>query len=411
MEGFEELLYEVFLALGIALTIGKFFEEFFARLGLPPVIGNLLLGVVIGKSLLSILPLSDVVEVFSWFGVSLLLFYAGLETRYGEFMRHIPMYGLITVGEVLSAFTMGYIIGLLFHYSPGKAYFIGAVLVATSISLSVRTLIEIHRLTTIEGRTTLGVAVLDDLAALIIIVAGVSLAKTGRFNVFELGGVALIAFTVWLMVVIVLHRLSYTLARLASRLHVEGSLLALVLGIFMLLAYLTKYIGISYLIIAYATGLAFSEVHGIRRIAESIRSIAIPFSALFFIVTAASINVRYVLKLEYIPFYLAMVGAAFTGKLLGGSLTSYILGYPVWSALRVGVGLFPRAEFCIVAAYFAVKSGILGSEVYLAALIIVLTTNILTPVLLKLVYLRGPEVVEVKSRLSFLRKILILLRG
>ena len=398
MSGAEELVYEVFLALGLALIFGKLFEEVFARIGFPPVIGDLLLGLIVGKTLLCIFPATEVVEVFSWFGISLLLFYAGMETRYREFMRHMPTYGLITVGEVASAFIIGYLVGVVFGYTPGKAYFVGTILVATSVSLSVRTLIEIDKLTTIEGKTTLGIAVLDDLAALIIIVAGSSLALTGKFNLINLVQTAVVAFIAWLLIVVLLHRVSYSIARFATKLHIEGSLFAIVLGIFALLAYLAKYIGISYLVVAYATGLAFSEASGVRRVAESVRSIAIPFSTLFFITTAAAIDVKSVLNPQYIPFYLAMVSAAFAGKMLGGGLTSYLIGYPLWSALRVAVGLFPRAEFCIVAAYFAVKGGILSPEAYLAAVIIVLVTNFLTPVLLKTVYLRGPEVREVIPR-------------
>jgi len=405
MPGAEELIYEVFLALGLALVFGKLFEEAFARLGFPPVIGDLLLGLILGKTLLSIFPTTDVVETFSWFGISLLLFYAGLETRYGEFMRHMPTYGVITIGEVFSAFLIGYIVGVSFGYTPEKAYFVGTILVATSVSLSVRTLIEINKLTTIEGKTTLGIAVLDDLAALIIIVAGASLAQTGTFDIFSLVRTALIAFAAWLLTVVLVHRASYYIARFASRLHVEGSLFAIVLGIFALLAYLVKYVGISYLIVAYATGLAFSEAYGVKRVAESIRSIAIPFSALFFITTAAAIDIKVVMSPQYVPFYLAMVAAAFAGKMLGGGLTSYIIGYPAWSAIRVAVGLFPRAEFCIVAAYFAVRGGILSPEAYLAAITIVLVTNFLTPALLKAVYLRGPEVKTITPRFKIRKSV------
>mgnify|MGYP000648560992 CR=1 FL=1 len=405
MPGVEELIYEVFLALGLALILGKLFEEVFVRLGAPPVIGDLVAGLILGKTLLGVYPVTDVVNVFSWFGITLLLFYAGLETRYREFMKHVPTYGLITVGEVFSAFLLGYIIGVCFGYTPLKAYFIGTILVATSVSLSVRTLIEIDKLTTIEGRTVLGIAVLDDLAALIIIVAGTSLATMGSFNIIELLRIAITAFTAWFLIVFSLHRLSSRLARYAIKLHVEESLFAIIFGIFALLAYLAKYIGISYLVMAYAVGLAFSEVRGVRRVAESVRALSIPFSTLFFMMTAATIDIRIVMNPNYVPFYIVMVATAFAGKILGGGLASYIMGYPLWSALRVAVGLFPRAEFCIIAAYLAVTKGILSYEAYLAALMIVLVTNFLTPPILKAVYLRGPEVTSIKPRWKFRKNI------
>lgn len=398
MNGIEELVYSMFLALSLALIVGKVFEELFVRLGVPPVLGDLFAGLILGKTLVNLFPINDVVEVFSWFGVSLLLFYAGLETRYREFMKHVPEYGVITCGEVLSAFAIGYVVGTLFGYSPIKSYFIGTILVATSVSLSVRTLIEIDKLTTVEGRTVLGIAVLDDLAALIILAAGTSLAVTGSFNIMNLLRIAVTAFAVWFILVFALYKVSNHIARLAIKLHIEEPLFAVLLGTFSLLAYLSKFIGISYLIVAYATGLAFSEIRGVRRIAESVRSMAMPFSTLFFMVTAASIDLKTVISLQYLPFYVLMVLAAFIGKLLGGGLTSYLIGYPPYSAIRVAVGLFPRAEFCIVAAYIAVNSGILSSEAYLAAIMIVLITNFLTPPLIKAVYLKGPEATYITPR-------------
>ncbi len=398
MPGAEELVYSVFLAFGLALTVGKLAEEALSRLGAPPVLGDLLAGLILGSTLLNIYPTNEVVKTLSWFGISLLLFYAGLETRYSEFMRSLPMYGIITVGEVIAAFGLGYVVGIAFGYSLNRAYFVGSILVATSVSLSVRTLIEIGKLTSVEGRTILGVAVLDDLAALIVIATGVSLAKQGGFSPIDLVKSAGLAFITWYVTLVALHKASNFIARKAMKLKVEGSLFAFVVGIFAILAYVARYVGVSYLVVAYASGLAFSESRGIKRVAESVRSIAMPFSVLFFMTTAAAINMRAALDPHYTLFYVAMIGAAFAGKLLGGGLTSFLIGYPARAALRIGAGLFPRAEFCIMAAYFAYANGILGPEAYLAALLITIVTNFATPPLLKAVFLRGPETRAVKFR-------------
>lgn len=402
MPGAEELVYSVFLAFGLALTIGKLMEELFSRLGAPPVLGDLLAGLILGSTLLGIYPTNDVIKSLSWFGISLLLFYAGLETRYSEFMRSLPTYGVITVGEVIAAFGLGYLVGMAFGYGPSRAYFIGTILVATSVSLSVRTLIEIGKLTSIEGKTILGIAVLDDLAALIVIVAGASIAKTGALNPISFFREIAVALVAWYVTLVALHKASNYVVKFSRKLRVEGALFSLMLGIFAILAFVIKYVGISYLVVAYAAGLAFSEARGIRRVAESVRSLALPFSVLFFMTTAAVINIRTALNPRYTLFYLAMISMAFLGKLMGGGLTSFLVGYPARAAIRIGVGLFPRAEFCIVAAYSAYMHHILGPEAYLAALLITLTTNFLTPPLLKLAFLRGPETKEVRPRIKVL---------
>ncbi len=394
-----ELLFDLLLAFALAMIVGKLFEELFVRLGLPPVIGDLVAGLILGRSLLQIFPVNDTIEAFAWFGIVLLLFYAGLETKYREFMRSLGLYGAITVGEGLAAFSLGYLVGSLMGYPPKACYFLGAVLEATSISVSVRTLIDIGKLATPEGYAILGVAVLDDLVALIIIVAGTSLIKLGTFSVTQLAIVASKALAFWLAVVLILHHVStrYMPRVLYAARSPEASV-GIVLGLLCALSFLTKFVGLSPLVAAYATGLALSEMYGIRRISDRVRTIALLFSVMFFAFTAAKLDLESALKPEFIPLYVAMIGAAFAGKLLGGGLTSFLVGFPPIAALRIAVGLFPRAEFCIVAAYVGYSGGLFGPEILLAAVMITLVTNLATPPLLKIVFSFGGETPHVEPR-------------
>ncbi len=348
--------------------------------------------------MLNIFPINDTVKVIGWFGDAILLFYAGLETRYRDFMKNLKLYGIITIGEAIAAFAIGYLIGIAFGYPPKSAYFIGAVLEATSISVTVRTLIEIDKLGTPEGYTILGVAVLDDLVALITIVAGAAFITTGRFDIIVLAKTATLAFLFWIVTVLILHRLSSKIMSLAFKMHIEEALFSILLGIFALSAYLTKYFGLSPLVAAYATGLAFSEARGIRRVSERMRFLSMIFSIIFFMITAAELDIKRTINFNYLPFYLAMIGGALLGKTFGGGLTSFLIGYPALASLRVAFGLFPRAEFCIIAAYMGYSYGILGAEAYLAALLIVLVTNFITPPLLKYVFEHGPPTKHIEFR-------------
>ncbi len=379
-------LYDLILAIALALTIGKLFEELFSRLKLPPVIGDLVAGLLLGASFLNIFPVNEIVKTIGWFGVAVLLFYAGLETRYRDFMKNIKIYALITVGEAIAAFSIGYTIGVMFGYPPRAAYFIGAVLEATSVSVSVRTLVELGKLGTLEANTILGVAVLDDLTALITIVVGESFIRRGVFNLFQIFSTALTAFIFWFLIVVIVHRLSNTIVKRTLKMHVDEALSSILLGMFMLIAYTTIYLHLSPLIAAYAVGLAFSEAIGVRRVLAKMKFLSLVFSIVFFMVTAAEINLWTTLKIEYLGFYTVMVLGAFLGKTLGGGLTSYILGYPRRSAIRVAIGLFPRAEFCVIAAYMGYSFGLFGPEVYLSSLLIVLITNLITPPLLKIAF-------------------------
>lgn len=398
MGGWEVLLESLLLVFALAMFVGKLFEELVVRIGLPPVLGDLIAGLILGSSFLAVYPVNDFIIAFSWLGIAFLLLYAGLETRYREFMRSIGLYGFITIGEGLAAFGMGFLVGAFFGYPIRSAYFIGAVLVATSISVSVRTLIDLKKLATPEGYAVLGVAVLDDLMALIVIVVGISLIKTGTFNIVEIARVVSTTLIYWLAIVYFLHKLANTITRGTLRFKTAEALTAIVLGLSALFMYLTKYLQLSPLVAAYATGLALSEAHGIKKAIERIRPLALLFSIIFFMTSAAELDIWSALQPKYIVFYIVIVAAAFIGKILGGGLTSLIIGFPPISAIRIAIGLFPRAEFCIIAAYTGYSAGLFGAEIYLSALLIVLFTNLLTPIFLKIVFTRGPEVTEVRFR-------------
>jgi len=394
----------IFYVLAIALISGKLLEELFVRLKFPAVLGDLVAGIIVGASLLNIYIVNDITKALAWFGVALLLFYAGLSTRYSEFIKLLPVAGILTIGEAIGAFSMGLIVGLLImHYGLLESFFLGAILEATSISLTVRTLMEMNKLHTIEGYTVMEIAVLDDLSSLITIAIGSSIALLGTISLPNISLVFIKAFGAWILIVYLLHRFSNKIVGLISRFHVEEALTALLMGLFAGIAVLISFFGVSPLVGAYATGLALSEIRGLRHLRDVFRKLAIVFSTVFFVTTAAEIDLRTAIRLEYLGFYIIMVIAAFLGKLLGAGLTSFLLGFPPRSSLRIAVGLFPRCEFAIIAAYTAVSLGLLGAEAYLSAFIVVIVTNLVTPIFLKRIY-SGPETRCV--RLRFPRRVL-----
>lgn len=393
----------VFYALALALGFGKLFEEIITRTRYPPVLGDLIAGLIIGSSVLGIYIVDDTVKALAWFGVTILLFYAGLTTRYSEFVRLLPIAGIITIGEALAAFSMGFIIGYVLGYGILGSFFLGAILEATSVSLTIRTLIELGKLDTIEGHTIMEIAVLDDLASLITISIGASIVAMAAFTAVDVVLAIVKCVAVWSLLVFILHRISRYIIGIVSKMHIEEAMISFLIALFAASAVLVGLTGVSPLVGAYAAGLALSEAIGLREVRDSIRKLAIVFSTIFFVTTAAQLDIRAALRLEYLTLYILMVAAAFAGKMLGAGLTTFIMGFPIRSVLRIAVGLFPRCEFAIIAAYTAMSFKVLGPEAYFAALIIVIVTNLATPPLLKIVF-AGREYEEVRIRL---RKIVL----
>ena len=395
MTGYEVMLTDIIMALGLSLIIGRLFEDLFVRIGIPPVVGDLTAGVVLGTGLVSlgwhIYPQGDpAVDAFAWFGVSLLLFYAGITTRYGEFMRTLRWASIITIGEAASAFSLGILVGIGLGYPILKSLFLGTILEATSVSLTVRTLMDIGKLRGLEGNAILAIAVLDDVSSLLTIAVVSSFAKLHVLEVLPAIEIAGLALGFWLAIVLVFHYFSNSIVKYSKKLKINDPVLSILLGTFFILAVMAKYFRVSVLIVAYAAGLAFSDARGIETVVGKLRPIAIIFSTLFFVNSAARLNFIPALQPQYTVLYLAMIGAAFAGKLIGGGFTSWLVGYSGYSALRIGVGLFPRAEFCIIAAVAGESLGVLGPAAYLSAILITLVTNFAAPPLIKVAFTRGP---------------------
>ena len=408
MTGYEAMLMDIILALGISLIIGRLFEDLFVRIGIPPIIGDLTAGVIFGTGFVSIgwhaYPQGDpAVDAFAWFGISIFLFYAGITTKYGEFMRTLRWATIITIGEAASAFSLGLLVGIGMGYPILKSLFLGTILEATSVSLTVRTLMDIGKLRSLEGNAILAVAVLDDFSSLLTIAIVSSFAKLHVLEIVPALEIAALAIGFWLGIVIVFHYFSNSIVKYSRKLRINDPVLTVVLGTFFLLGILGKEFNVSLLVVAYASGLAFSDARGVETVVGKLRPMAIIFSTLFFVNSAARLNFLPAFQARYTVLYLAMIGAAFAGKLMGGGFTSWLVGYRAFSALRVGVGLFPRAEFCIIAAVVGESLGVLGPAAYFSAILITLVTNFGAPPLIKVVFTRGPPP-SMRRRWSLVKK-------
>ena len=170
----------VFLAFAAALFGAKLFGELAERIGQPAVLGELVAGVLLGPSVLGLVPLSDAVLVLAEVGVALLLFEVGLETNLEDLVRvGAPALAVALAGMVLP-FGAGYAVTLALGHPALTAIFVGAALTATSIGITARVLSELGVLKTREGQIILGAAVADDVLGLVILAVVSRIAGGGR---------------------------------------------------------------------------------------------------------------------------------------------------------------------------------------------------------------------------------------
>jgi len=379
---------EFLVALVVALVIAKILEELFIRIGLPPVIGDIIAGIIVGKSFLGIFVPEEgsAADSLAWLGVVLLLFYAGLETDYRNFIRGLKNFIVVSMLDISLAFINGFIVGWILGYPLNQSIFLGTILVATSVGLTVKTLLDMGKLDTREGLVILGVAVLDDILGLIILVAALSVIVYGVIDIKDILFIGFMSFLFWLSSIVVIGGLSSRVFRVFSKLHIDNALpiLSIVLGLS--IAALAGVIGLSPIVGAYAAGLALAKCRRFQIVSEKIKVLIDLLATLFFVASSARIAIESALRLEYIWLYALFISFALIGKTIGNTLGSRIVGLPWRKALIVGIGMWPRAEVALISATMGMAHGVVTPPIYFATVMLIIITSIIVPPIIKLLY-------------------------
>ncbi len=376
----------ILLDLAIVIVLAKSLEELIVRLGQPPILGDLLAGIIIGPTVLGLIKATHNVEVIGWLGIVVLIFLAGLETDIEAAKKYGLKAVLVALGGVLVTFFLAYIIALLFNYSYITALFIATILSPTSVSVTSMTLLELGVIRTRIGEIILGAAFADDVMAMALFAITSSIAYYGEVkheSIIQISLALIIIFSIFYL----LYKFSNKLFNgviMSSRLIDTPMIQLLIIG--MLMAVLSSYLGLSPLIGAYLAGLALSKVVKERtyRFLEIFAQIISPF---FFVYAGILLNpwivVGRINMYNAIGIVVAIVLAGIVGKILGCGGVAKAMDLDTRSSITIGVGMMPRAGVDLVIAVVGLTLGVLTMELYLSALILIYVTSLTTPILLK----------------------------
>lgn len=212
------------LAFASALLGGKLFGELSERIGQPAVLGELAAGILLGPSLLGLVPLSSGILLLAEIGVMLLLFEVGLETDLAELAKVGLSAATVAVVGMALPFAGGYLVTRAMGYEPLTAIFVGAALTATSIGITSRVLSELNALRTREGQIILGAAVVDDILGLVVLAVVSRIAATGSVAVADALKAAGLSFGFLLVAIAVGMPLGRVLVRFVGKAQVRGIL-------------------------------------------------------------------------------------------------------------------------------------------------------------------------------------------
>lgn len=389
----------VLLYIAIFLIAAKLGGIFAAKLKQPGVFGELIAGILIGPSVAGFLssqllgfpifadsnsPAGQVVGVLSEIGIIILLFLAGLSIDVEEFKRSEKPAALVAASGVAVAFLLGFGTASVFGWTFIEAAFAGGILVATSVGITVRTLIDVNRLHTPVGMTILGAAVIDDVIGIIILTLLSSLAL-GELSVLGLTGTVTIMGLFFVVLLLVGSRTLPRIVTYVGRIRVEEILLSLTLAIIFLVGGLAEKVNIAAITGAFLVGLILSK----SPVAESLRAKASTVGyglliPLFFVEMGVRTNIGSLGAVGILA--LVFVGVAIASKILGCGIGAVMGGYGAMDALRVGIGMMPRAEVALIMAAIGIKAKVVGASLFSMTILVIILTTLITPPLLKLVF-------------------------
>lgn len=395
--GVNEFL-DLAIALAIIIAAAKLGGYISVRLKQPAVLGELLVGLILGPSLLDflhwgifeydaeftyeflVLEINQLAEI----GVLLLMFIAGLDLHLSDLARSGKVALLAGVLGVVFPMVMGYGTGVFYSFGLEEALFIGLVLSATSVSISAQTLLELGKLRTRVGISMLGAAVFDDILVVLGLSVFFALAAGGGAG---LGGIVIIILRMILYLVLALGFGFFVLPRLTSRIErlpVSRGLLAFVVVVILLYAWLAEVIGLVAPITgAFIAGLLFARSPLRDRIEQDISTIAYGiFVPIFFVSVGLAANLRE-LTIGTAGLFAVMTIVAIVSKILGAGLGARMAGMTNRESLQMGVGMMSRGEVGLIVANQGIAAGLIGVDVFSAIVGVVLVTTLLTPILLR----------------------------
>jgi Kef-type K+ transport system membrane component KefB len=418
-EGHGGDVLNVLLQLMVILLAAKLGGDLFERFGQPAVLGELVLGMVIGNLQLvgfeafEAFKYDPTLEVLAEIGVIILLFEVGLESTVKEMMKVGLASFMVATFGVVAPFFLGWGVGYLFlpEESIYVHIFIGATLTATSVGITARVLNDIGKINTREARIILGAAVIDDVMGLVIlaVVTGIiSAVSGGNSEGISSGAVLWIIIKALLFIVGAIVIGSFVAPyyfNLGFKMKVKGVLLSFSLLVCFLLAYIAGEIGLAPIVGAFAAGLILEEVHyksfrdrGEHSLRELISPIAVFLVPIFFVRMGMLVDLTTFAKVEILGFAGVMTLAAIVGK----QACSLAIFDKTTNRIAIGLGMIPRGEVGLIFAGIGAKlmldgEPVVSSGTYSAVVIMVIVTTLVTPPLLILSLLRGDKKKEKTS--------------
>ncbi len=386
--------YLVFKDLAIIVIFAKLFGIIARKLKAPQVVGEIVAGLLIGPSVLGLVNLSDFLSQMAEIGVILLMFSAGLETNLHDLVKtgfkatliacagvFVPLAG----GTVLYSCFYGFSkVGTPEFYS---AVFIGVILTATSVSITVQALREMGKLKGLIGTTILSAAIIDDVIGIIVLTVVI-----GLKDATTKAGTVVISTVLFFVFALVVGFIIYKVFKLVDSKYPHTRRIPIMgLALCLAMAYIAeKYFGIADITGAYVAGIILCNIRDSEYIAEKmdINSYMI-FGPIFFASIGLKTDISD-LNVSILIFAVAFVLVGLICKIIGCGLVARLCRFNWADSLKIGVGMMTRGEVALIVSQKGLNVGLLSPVYFTAVILLIIVSSISTPIILKVLYAKMP---------------------
>lgn len=364
----------------LSTTIAGHFSR---KIGLPSVIGQLLVGIVLGGGVFNIIHSDLLVTEFSEIGVILLMFLAGIESDLVTLKKYFKPALLVAIFGILLPLLFGFFTGEITHFSISEAVFLGIILTATSVSISVEVLKELQLLDTKEGATILGAAVIDDILSVLLVSFSITFLTTNEATTSSSSVLIIIEQLMYFVLIYFLVKnIAPFLLKLSNKLYGTASLIIISLIICLSMAFLADLVGLSSVIGAFFAGVAVGQTSAKKEVNHNIEALGYSiFIPVFFV--SIGLNVSFAEFTNQIVFILLLSTVAIVSKLFGGFLGSKIANFNTNSSLMIGAGMISRGEMALIILQLGYNAQLVSNKFYCSIVIVILATTLLSPIILK----------------------------
>ena len=383
------------LDIALILLTAKVFGIIARKLHAPEVVGEIVAGLLIGPAVLGIVDQSDFISKMAEIGVIMLIFEAGLSTDMKKLKQTGLKATLIACAGVFVPLIMGAVLFMCFYgFGPIgseqfiKGLFIGTLMAATSVSITVAALKELGKLSGTVGTTIVSAAIIDDVIVIVVLTFVLS-AKGSGSSVLVTMLKAIMFFAIAIITGFVVYKAFKWLdARYEHTRRIPIAALVYCIG----MSYVAeRYFGIADITGAYVAGVVLCNLHDVKYVERKVDvSSYMVFAPIFF--AGIGLKVSFESMNPTLMFFsIAFVAVALLSKIIGCGTASKLCKFKWGDSLKIGVGMMTRGEVALITAQKGLAAGLITSDYFTAVILMILVSSIAAPILLKVLYKKHPS--------------------